>query len=226
MLLKRKTLRIERVAGNRDYGNFLPSNIGADKLYYPPNFNPISDISLEKRRYVEIDVYQSINKSETNMKYNNLNKIPLIDEFIKTYGKTINEKASQVKDAKRLSNLTIIFISEEKQPKSSDSLFDFSEKNFFFKICGNIIAYHEGNCDALNLSKEERFAMIAHELGHQILVPLTEKDFLKRELLADEMAVQLGLKSHLISGLMKLVSCEGMETINQIQERIDHWSDK
>lgn len=86
-------------------------------------------------------------------------------------------KSKSGKDAKRLSNLTINFISEEKQPKSSDSLFDFSEKNFFFKICGNMIAYHEGNCGALNLSKEERFAMIAHELGHQILVPLTEKDF-------------------------------------------------
>lgn len=154
------------------------------------------------------------------MEYNNLNKIPLIDEFINTYGKKINEKASQAKDAKRFSTLTINFISEKKYPKSIDSLFDFSEKNFFFKINGNIIAYHERNCDALNLSKEERFAMIAHEFGHLILVSVEEGDFFKRELFADEMAVQLDLKSHLISGLMKFLSSEGMENKKQIQDRI------
>ena len=167
----------------------------------------------------------TINKSKKNMKYNNLSKLHLIDEFINTYGKTINEIASQVKDARRFSNLTINFISEENHPKSVDPLFDFSEKNFFFKISGNIIAYHEGNCEALNLSKEECFAMMAHEIGHLILVPTKENDFLKKELIADEMAVQSGLKSHLVSGLMKFTLCEGMETMNQIQERISHWNE-
>lgn len=160
------------------------------------------------------------------MKYSNLNRIPLIDEFINTYGKTINEKVSQAKDAKRFSILTINFISEKNHPECTDFLFDFVEKDFYFKINGNIIAYHEGNCEALHLTKEERFAMIAHEFGHLILVSPDENDSLKKELFADEMAVQLGLKSHLVSGLMKFILCGGMENKIQIQERINHWSDK
>ena len=67
------------------------------------------------------------------------------------------------------------------------------------------------------MSKEERFAMIAHEFGHLIFVSVGEGDFFKRELFADEMAVQLDLKSRLVSGLMKLLSCEGMENKKQIQ---------
>lgn len=163
----------------------------------------------------ELDAY----KPEIKMEYINYYNIPLINEFIHTYGKTINELASQTNNTKRSSS--IHFITEKHHPKSFDYLFDFVEKSFFFKISGNIVAYHEGNCDALNLSKEECFAMLAHEFGHLMLVSTKEKDFLKRELIADKMAVQLGLKDHLVSGLMKFLSCEGMENKKQIQDRIE-----
>lgn len=138
------------------------------------------------------------------MEYINFNKVPLVEEFINSHGQTIDEIAERTEKAEYFSTLKIYFVNERNCSKQFIHLFDFSERNFFFKIVANIIAYHERNCDELNLSKEERFAMIAHEFGHLILVPMEEEDFLKRELYADDMAVQLGLKNHLVSGLIKI----------------------
>lgn len=72
----------------------------------------------------------------------------------------------------------------------------------YFKSFGNLIAYHEPNCDTLGLGEKEKFAIIAHELGH---IFNRDKDYgdnhLLREQDADCIAVSLELTESLIDGL-------------------------
>lgn len=91
----------------------------------------------------------------------------------------------------------------------------------------DLIGYRASNVNELNLTDEERFAMIAHEFGHVYNLDThygegSNIDFLKKELDADEMACRLGLTQTLISGLMVIMEkgeCEG--GLEQMQQRID-----
>ena len=57
------------------------------------------------------------------------------------------------------------------------------------------IGYNEENCKAINLTENEKFAMIAHELGHiyNNIYQFDENELLNREINADIMACRLGL---------------------------------
>lgn len=81
------------------------------------------------------------------------------------------------------------------------------------------IWYNQSKADEFLLTKEERFACIAHELGHLLDAPRAEgEDQQDREKKADGFAVRLGLAEHLITALEKLK--KGNDEV-AIQERIE-----
>ena len=90
---------------------------------------------------------------------------------------------------------------------------------------GYNIFYHEENCNIKNLSILERFAFIAHEIGHiydtNIYTYGDTKDDLRKEINVDLMACKIGLKDYLISGLGKLIDDQNPKEMEQIKQRID-----
>lgn len=67
----------------------------------------------------------------------------------------------------------------------------------------NIVGLSQEICDCIGLATTEIYAMIAHEIGH--ILDSRNKDRIPREIVADSLAVTLGLKTALISGLRKLI---------------------
>jgi len=77
------------------------------------------------------------------------------------------------------------------------------ERDEVFASSANVIYYNESKADELKLTEEERFACIAHEIGH--FKDKTSRDHhLQRECNADEFAVNIGLRVPMISALEKL----------------------
>lgn len=74
-----------------------------------------------------------------------------------------------------------------------------------FASNGKIIFYDAYLCEKCNLTEEECFACIMHEIGH-IFDPTQndEAHHEERELNADKKVIELGLQEHLISALKKL----------------------
>lgn len=56
------------------------------------------------------------------------------------------------------------------------------------------------------MTREEQFAFIAHEIGHILMTHNNDRteDYILKELKADEVAIKLGLKESLLSGLKKI----------------------
>lgn len=85
-----------------------------------------------------------------------------------------------------------------------------------------IIVINEEICESLDLSQNERYAMISHEIGHIIDPTPRNNNHLLREINADSFAVELGLSHHLISGLQKLIYSGKYDTeIDMIKVRIN-----
>lgn len=79
--------------------------------------------------------------------------------------------------------------------------------------------HNKDKADELQLTKEERFAYIAHELGHLFDNPREEGENQQdREIRADNFAVKLKLTVHQITALEKFKN--GQDDVN-IQARID-----
>lgn len=85
------------------------------------------------------------------------------------------------------------------------------------------IGYNEENCNAINLTENEKFAMIAHELGHiyNNNCQFDKNELLNREINADIMACRLGLKDDLIRGLTKIIESQYCRNREQIENRIE-----
>ena len=87
----------------------------------------------------------------------------------------------------------------------------------------NDIIENTALCQKLQLTDEERFALIAHELGHFVEVKNHRgNDSNKEEIACDEYAVELGLGSALKSALQKIVDAKICTIVNneKIIERI------
>jgi len=84
------------------------------------------------------------------------------------------------------------------------------------------IAINEQVCQELNLTQEEQYAMIAHEIGHILdNSPREKNNPLNREYNADQFAIKLELSKELKTGLEKIINSGNYswETEN-IKERI------
>ena len=93
----------------------------------------------------------------------------------------------------------------------------------YVSINGNYIYYNEARCNEIELTDEERFSCIAHELGHYY--DETEKNEYNgkiREMNADRFAVSIGLGNSLLSVLYKFRNIfDGIDR-ERIDERIQN----
>lgn len=158
------------------------------------------------------------------MKIINRENIPLIESFIIRFGKEI----TTIFEGLEIPKITII--GEKTEFFDSLLINGIVHENGYFGMNGPLIGYRASNVDELNLTEEERFAMIAHEFGHIYHIGTdygkeSKTDFLQKELDADKMACRLELTERLISGLRKIMEngeCEG--GIEQMERRIDELS--
>ncbi|MDM8305023.1 hypothetical protein [Phocaeicola salanitronis] len=144
--------------------------------------------------------------------------IPLFCDFFDQYGERINAM-NEVDDNEILIVTPEMFLA---------STMFYGKRNEYFLCNGNMrpkaVGYNAENCNRIGLTTLERYAMIAHELGHLFLV--TDETDLQKELRADEMACRLGLRDAMRTGLEKILADNlDEETIEQIRNRIDTLSE-
>lgn len=100
------------------------------------------------------------------------------------------------------------------------SLWGFLNEGEPFQCNGQLIGYDEREVRKFQLTREECFACIAHELGH--CYDSTPKDrHSERECNADQMAKQLGLTEGLISAISKLTKDDEHGIQSLTQQRIE-----
>lgn len=137
--------------------------------------------------------------------------IPLFENFASTYGNILNAITDD--------SIRIVTPMDCYAPL-------ILESNSFFQTNPVLnfknIGYYKENCDAINLTEKERFAMIAHELGHiyNDNCQFNEDELLNKEINADIMAHKLGLKDELVRGLTKIIESSCCNNREQIENRI------
>ena len=97
------------------------------------------------------------------------------------------------------------------------------DEPFACNPCGNgdgvrYVAYNTELIKRYELTREEQFAFIAHEIGHILMFydnDIPQSSILK-EIKADDVALKLGLKESLLSGLRKIKELN----LECIEERI------
>ncbi len=142
--------------------------------------------------------------------FKNLQIIEVFNSFGDQFENAINENYN--------GNTITIVVLNEQHPffKAIANDNDPFARNF------NNIAINEQVCQQLNLTQEEKFAMIAHEIGH--ILDNTPKDInnrLNREYNADQFAVKLNLSKELKTGLEKLIESGDYPEENEgLKERI------
>lgn len=66
------------------------------------------------------------------------------------------------------------------------------------------IAYNENLIKKYNLSMDEIWASICHEIGHHLYTPKREDSDIEKEIFCDSVAVNLDLKESMLSAVIKL----------------------
>lgn len=148
--------------------------------------------------------------------FRNDHPINFVQAFIERFELQINELTQEL-------SITILYINEQdsrygyitsnSEPFATNPLFT----NPF------IVAINEALCEHLSLSQEEKFAMIAHEIGHILdETPREANNQLIREINADQFAINLGLSNELRSGLEKFIqSGNYTDVANDLNARIN-----
>lgn len=133
-------------------------------------------------------------------------RCPLFQEFLESeFVEGLSEKSEEF----------LIVLPEDRQ-----SGFFYSED--FMAINSRMVFYNATKCDEFGLALEERYACLAHELGHYYDPTLRELQQQQlREENADNFAVELGLGRYLASALEKIQEAVDEGTRMLIQERID-----
>ena len=149
------------------------------------------------------------------MHFNNTYKIPLFDSFFDNYSEIINNMVDESQSSE-----IVIVSSNHKNAGFIIGPNDYFTTNPIFKTKN--IAYNEDNCDKIELTIQEKYAFIAHELGHIYDTRnYNENESLAKEINADEMACKIGLQEYLISGLQKIIDNDtNVKTVDDIIERI------
>lgn len=136
----------------------------------------------------------------------NISSLEIFDSFIDLFGE--NEFCKAV---------NAVCVSFEQKPFCGNNIY-----NSPFERCFTYLACSDDVCQYLNFTKEEMYAMIAHEIGH-IYYKTTEMDspILIKEKMADSMAIQLGLKRELSSALQKMIDSGDYEDVAEdMRQRI------
>ena len=142
--------------------------------------------------------------------FKNQQNIEVFNSFVDQFENAINENYN--------GNTISIVVMNEQHPFFKA----IANDNDPFARKFNNIAINEQVCHQLNLTQEEKFAMIAHEIGH--ILDNTPRDMnnqLNREINADEFAIKLNLSKELNTGLEKLIESENYSEENKgLEERI------
>lgn len=158
-----------------------------------------------------------MNKNFDMILFNNPQNIEVIKSFIDIFNTKINKDDNE-------STITICIINQEHQLFNAVAAEnDPFATNTTMKPL--IIAINEKVCQILDLTLQEQYAMIAHEIGHIIDNTPKEKNSKSREYNADQFAVKLGLSQELKTGLEKIIgSGNYLNESKDITERIKRLS--
>ncbi len=125
------------------------------------------------------------------MKWNNVDSIDLFDRFKQEYEEIVNAIFGDA-------SIDLVNFIGSNNPYAGFLL----GPQDYFKSNNDTVAYHEENCNTIGFGENEKFAIIAHELGHILHRADNYNDnHLLKEMDADFMAVSLGLTESLIDGL-------------------------
>ena len=146
--------------------------------------------------------------------FKNPQKIEIFKSFLEQYGKQINK--NDLED-----EITIVGINEKHKLFSAVSTIEdpFATN---ISISPLLITINEPLCEQLKFTKEEKYAMITHEIGHILDKTVRENNNqLNREFNADQFSINLGLSKELKSGLEKIIESGKYEKeVKDINERI------
>ncbi|MES2772926.1 MAG: hypothetical protein V4722_01990 [Bacteroidota bacterium] len=150
------------------------------------------------------------------MHFINVRNIQIFENFFELYGESVNSFLTEPESSE-------IWVFDSNHPTSG---FILHSSDYFAcnpSLIFKNIAINEANCDETNLIEGERYAMIAHEIGHLFDARIYEQEeWLQKEISADRMAVTIGLSSQLITGLEKInMNIESDYLNEQIRQRIE-----
>ncbi len=163
------------------------------------------------------------------MKFKNSNQISIFDEFTNLYGKTVDTLYPEMQ-AITVNVCTNDIISTV---SSGDSPFFYDKDSNGYKI-----EYAPKCCDDYEFTDDEKFALIAHELGHIILDLKNQsncdsqaEELQAEELQADKIASTIINKDYLKSALQKMANSidmnndwselQGVSSPKQIKENLE-----
>lgn len=159
------------------------------------------------------------------MKFNNHNNIPMFDDFLSNYGTQINALWPQIKGFE----LEVIDL-EHWSDILANSVWEFKPEEVgttpYYVYLGihkdehtvfHFIGQNAEIIEMLGLDEKEKFALIAHEVGHLIAYvdagckPICCTD-VTEEFFPDDCAVKLGLGDEIKSVLSKMYQSEVYST--------------
>ncbi|MHA6281111.1 hypothetical protein ACXYMT_13100 [Salinimicrobium sp. CAU 1759] len=143
---------------------------------------------------------------------------PQAIEVIKSFSDHFKNDINNILNGK---NITIVTINEQHERFALVATTEdpFAANKLFQPA---MVAINEQVCQQLELTQEEQYAMIAHEIGHVLdNSPRQENNYLEREYNADQFTINLGLSNELKAGLEKVVNSGNYSKERQdIEERI------
>lgn len=157
---------------------------------------------------VTIFVSQLINYIDMNFK--NLDNTDIFDDFFQQYSSRINLSVQLNGYSSNYKGNTEIFRTLNDW---GDPNYTYLDNTPYTNWCVEDhpleIVRSVNCCKRCCFSKDEEFAIIAHEIGHiEITITSRSKGGLEEEIEADKFAVKLGLKNELINALQKMIGAE------------------
>lgn len=170
------------------------------------------------------------------MNFTNKYNIQVFEDFLQSYSQTIDAFWPELKgviidvydkDSAQLKDYIINHDKFEDLSGNIDSLFQCYPNYEYNNQTYNDIIMRRDLCQKANLTQQEQFALIAHEIGHFVLtyknIELIGKE---EEFYADDRAAELGLGKDLASALQKCMTILPVQNstdpfLNMLQQQHD-----
>jgi len=135
------------------------------------------------------------------MIFNNINNLPVVNQFEAIYGEPIAQEYPE------LANKSIRIYTDQQGEGFIKKWYDRNDSPYTSNHVVNEIMRSEDVYNRCKFTIEEEYAILAHELGHMIAGLRGEKaqNNLQEEKNADQMTVKLGLTDHMKSVIQKMI---------------------